>query len=319
MSKVTIAIPTRNRQEYLAQAVSSALSQTYQDIEVVVSDNASTDDTFSCLRQIEDPRLVVLKQGDDIGMVGNFNACLNNASGEFFLMLSDDDLLLPTAIERLSAPFLGGLGNCGAESIGMTWCPCAIINPAGETQWITDAGPEIESPAALILALWNGVRGPRFSSVMVRTEDARAVGGYNGERYGVLCDSPNWASAALRYQHAACVHQPLVQYRTHAASASREAACRDWQRWGEAQIADLRGALKQHGVSDRELRTVRKNLLANLTVTVLLPGVGQPGWLRQMFREVLRSWRYFLTPHAARRLFGESWKLTRFWRPRRQS
>lgn len=317
MSKVTIGIPTRNRKEYLLRALSSSLAQTHRDIEVVVSDNASSDDTLRCLRETRDPRLVILEQQTNIGMVGNFNACLNAATGQLFLMLSDDDLLEPTAVERLSSPFLNGLNECRGENIGITWCPCAIIDPAGETRWVTDGGPEIEDPAAMIASLWNGARGPRFSSVMVRTADAIAVGGYNGERYGDLCDSPNWGKVALRYEAVACINQTLVQYRTHAASATREAACRDWQRWGEAIFTDLRGPLKAHGISDRVLRTSRRNLIANLTVTVLLPSVGQPGWLPRMIREVLRVWRCFLTPFVARRLFGEFGKLLRFWRARR--
>jgi glycosyltransferase involved in cell wall biosynthesis len=319
MNKVTIGIPTHNRQNYLKRAVLSALAQTYRDIEIVVSNNASTDDTLRCMQEIRDPRLVLLEQSTNIGMVGNFNACLNRATGELFLMLSDDDLLEPTAIERLSAPFFNGVEGCAADNIGITWCPCTIINPAGEKQWLTDGGPAIESPASLIVALWNGIRGPRFSSVLVRTADARTVGGYDGERYGVLCDSPNWAKVALRYKSVVCIDQPLVQYRTHGASASRAAACRDWQRWGEAQFADLQSALRSHGLSTRELRAMRRNLLANLTVTVLLPSVGQPGWFPQMVREVLRAWRCFLTPYVARRLFDEFWKLTSAWRNGRRA
>jgi hypothetical protein len=319
MSKVTIGIPTRNRQDYLMLAVRSALAQTYSDIEILVSDNASTDRTLSSLRAIDDPRLVVLTQPVDIGMAGNFNACLNSASGEFFLMLSDDDLLEPTAVARLVAPLLHGLNGYPAESIGIAWCPCAIINPAGETQWTTDGGPAIETPAALVVEVWSGTRGPRFSSVIVRTADARAVGGYNGERYGVLCDSPNWTMVALRYEAVACVNEPLVQYRTHASSASRAAACSDWRRWGDVQFTDLQPALKAHGLSDRELRAIRRKLLANLTVSVLLPSIGQPGSIPQMIREVLKAWQYFLTPHVAGRMFGECWKLTRYFRPRPQA
>ncbi|MGO9940668.1 MAG: hypothetical protein ACLPH3_23640 [Terracidiphilus sp.] len=74
-----------------------------------------------------------------------------------------------------------------------------------------------------------------------------------------------------------------------------------------------------HGTSERTLRDTRRNLLANLTVTVLLPSVGQPGWVPQMVKEVLRVWRYFLTPYAARRFFGECWKLTRLLKPGRDA
>lgn len=300
-------------------AVSSALTQTHADLEVLVSDNASSDDTLMYLREVADPRLVILQQSTDIGMAGNFNACLRHATGEFFLMLSDDDLLESTAVESLVTPLIYGLNKILPEKIGICWCPCAIINSTGETQWITDSGPEIESPAALIVALWNGNRGPRFSSVMVRTADALAVGGYHGKRYGDLCDMGNWAAAALRHEYAVCIGQPLVRYRTHAASTTRSAACRDWQRWGESLFDDLQNALRRYGVKDRTIRSLRRNMLANLTVTVLLPSMGQPGWIKEMLCEVLHAWRYFLTLYVVRRLFSEFWKLAGFWQPRRQA
>jgi glycosyltransferase involved in cell wall biosynthesis len=261
---------------------------------------------------------VIVEQPLNIGMIGNFNACLSRASGDFFLMLSDDDLLEPTAIELLCAPLIGGLDGVPAEEIGIAWCPCTIINANGASQWETSGGPHLEGPAQLIAGLWNGIRGPRFSSVMVRTRDAIAVGGYD-ERYGVLCDSPNWAKVALAYKHVVCLEEPLVQYRTHASSASHSAACIDWQRWGEAQFADLHDSLKLRGLSEKELRNLKKNLLANLTVTVLLPTVGQPKWLFRIAKEVLRSWRYFLTAYVARRVLREFWKLVRLTRAERRA
>ena len=56
---VTIAIPTFNRASWLGDCVRSALSQSYRNIEVLVSDNASTDDTQSVLSEFPDPRLRV--------------------------------------------------------------------------------------------------------------------------------------------------------------------------------------------------------------------------------------------------------------------
>ena len=87
------------------RAIESALAQTHRDIEVIVSDNASSDDTAEHVSRIFDPRLVFIRQPENLGMTGNFNACLQAATGELFLMLSDDDILEPACIERLSEPF----------------------------------------------------------------------------------------------------------------------------------------------------------------------------------------------------------------------
>jgi glycosyltransferase involved in cell wall biosynthesis len=306
---VTIGIPTYNRSGCLVKAVRSALAQTYSHIEVVVSDNASTDDTLLRMREIDDPRVTLLKQPKNLGMIGNFNACLNAARGTLFLMLSDDDLMEPDAVEQLSRPFLQEPDN----GIGLTWCPSVVINPNEEALWTTDGGPAIESPASLVMGILNGSRGPRFSSVMLRTADALAEGGYNGERYGALCDTANWALAALRHESVACIQRPLVKNMVHAASSTSGQACRDWRAWGETVYADLVEPLRKHGNSERELRAAKRNFLANLTVTILLPNVGQPGWFPYLFREILLGWRNFLTLGVARRVFRESWKFVRFW------
>jgi glycosyltransferase involved in cell wall biosynthesis len=74
---VTIAIPTFNRAAYLVGAIESALAQTYDNIEVLISDNSSTDDTQSVIRSSlrADTRVRSLTQTSNLGMVGNWNAC----------------------------------------------------------------------------------------------------------------------------------------------------------------------------------------------------------------------------------------------------
>jgi glycosyltransferase involved in cell wall biosynthesis len=102
---VTIAIPTYNRADgYLRIALESALSQTYPQVEVLVSDNCSSDGTPDLLRSIEDPRLVYHRHEQNIGAANNFNFCLEQARGRYFLLLSDDDMIdedfVETCMER---------------------------------------------------------------------------------------------------------------------------------------------------------------------------------------------------------------------------
>ena len=73
--RVTIGIPTINRSQLAMRAIRSALAQTYSDIEVIVSDDASTDDTVERVRAIPDPRLVLFEQKQRLGLVGNFDFC----------------------------------------------------------------------------------------------------------------------------------------------------------------------------------------------------------------------------------------------------
>ncbi len=92
---VTIGLPTYNRAPSLLHAISSALAQTYRNLELVISDNASTDETRLLCREAseQDARVRYIRQPVNIGPTANFNAVLSAARGEFFMWLADDDWL----------------------------------------------------------------------------------------------------------------------------------------------------------------------------------------------------------------------------------
>jgi glycosyltransferase involved in cell wall biosynthesis len=91
---VTIAIPTYNRaNSYLRQAIACSVNQTYQNIEIIISDNCSTDNTEEIVKSFNDPRIRYLRQDKNIGMYNNENFCVQQAKGDFFLLLCDDDLI----------------------------------------------------------------------------------------------------------------------------------------------------------------------------------------------------------------------------------
>lgn len=91
---VTIGIPTYNRAGgYLRQALESALAQKYPSLEIVVSDNCSTDDTEAVVRGYRDPRIRYIRQRTPLIPNENFNFCLAQAKGDYFLLLHDDDVI----------------------------------------------------------------------------------------------------------------------------------------------------------------------------------------------------------------------------------
>ena len=100
---ITIAIPTFNRASWLTGCVASALSQTYPNFEVVVSDNASTDGTDETLKGFSDRRLHAIRQETNIGLIPNWNACLAEARGDYIVFVSDDDRIAPWMLERCAA------------------------------------------------------------------------------------------------------------------------------------------------------------------------------------------------------------------------
>ena len=91
---VTIAIPTYNRADsYLPQALQCALNQTYQHLEIIISDNGSTDHTKSLVTGIGDARIQYFRHEVSIGANNNFNFCFDQANGKYLLLLHDDDLI----------------------------------------------------------------------------------------------------------------------------------------------------------------------------------------------------------------------------------
>jgi glycosyltransferase involved in cell wall biosynthesis len=95
-SKVSILIPTFNQEEFIGACIGSALQQTYGNLEVIVSDDASTDATGQIARQfLADPRVRYERNPENMGRVGNYRRLLNElAAGDWILMLDGDDCLL---------------------------------------------------------------------------------------------------------------------------------------------------------------------------------------------------------------------------------
>jgi glycosyltransferase involved in cell wall biosynthesis len=104
---VSIGLPTYNRAASLGRAIESALNQDYQNIELLISDNASTDETEAiCLDAARrDNRVRYLRQQSNQGATANFREVLKQSGGEFFMWLADDDwldaLYVSTCVEFL--------------------------------------------------------------------------------------------------------------------------------------------------------------------------------------------------------------------------
>jgi len=101
---IEVLVPTYNGEAFVAHALRSALSQTITDIRVIVSDDASTDGTLDVCATVaeSDDRVEIRATTRNRGWVGNANSLLDSVESDLFLVLSQDDTLEPTALERLS-------------------------------------------------------------------------------------------------------------------------------------------------------------------------------------------------------------------------
>lgn len=104
---VSIIVPTYNRANYLCETLRSALAQSYQNIEVLVFDDASPDNTSEVVAELfTDPRLIYVRHSKNLGINRNWKAGIEAVTGEFFCILNDDDTLDPEFIESLLDPLI---------------------------------------------------------------------------------------------------------------------------------------------------------------------------------------------------------------------
>jgi protein O-GlcNAc transferase len=97
MALVTIGIPVYNEEKYLEQTIGSAINQDFKDIEIVISDNGSTDGSVEIIKKYADldKRIYPIYKEKNTGPAGNFHSLLDNTRSKYFVLLGAHDLFLP--------------------------------------------------------------------------------------------------------------------------------------------------------------------------------------------------------------------------------
>jgi hypothetical protein len=185
LPRVTIGIPTFNRAATVVRAVRSALGQTYPAVEVVVSDNASTDDTGALVTALADPdgRLRYLRQPENVGAIPNFWSLVDAAGGEYFVWLADDDWLDCSYVESC-------VGILRSEPTAALVAGDAAYYDGDELRLVERATPLLHrTPAARMLAFYATVSRNGLFYGLTRTDTLRRL----ARREGVASD---WAQVA---------------------------------------------------------------------------------------------------------------------------
>jgi glycosyltransferase involved in cell wall biosynthesis len=104
---ISVCLPVRNGASRLESVVRSVLAQDHDNLELVISDNASVDATEELCRHLaaEDKRIVYVRQPENIGLLNNFQAAMRRSRGEFFRWVGDDDWLAPNCLSRCREMF----------------------------------------------------------------------------------------------------------------------------------------------------------------------------------------------------------------------
>jgi glycosyltransferase involved in cell wall biosynthesis len=214
---VSICIPTYEHGAFIGQAIESALAQSHTDIEVVVSDNRSTDNTRDVVERLQrrDSRVRYEPVPEHLTMQENFNRCLALARGEYVKFLSADDLLEPGCVERL----LGALQ--GRPNVKLAACARRTFGDgAVHTRVLRYAEGEVVcgGQAAIRKCFFLGNLIGEPTAVMFRHADAQR--GFS-PRYLQLVDLEMWFRL-LENGEFAFVPEVLCGIREHDAQATRQ-------------------------------------------------------------------------------------------------
>src|SRR5580693_4962244 len=94
---VSVCLPVYNGANYLGQAIDSVLAQTFEDIELLIADDCSTDSTKEIIQEYssKDKRVKSWTNPQNLKLFGNYNACIEKASGKYIKLYAHDDLFEP--------------------------------------------------------------------------------------------------------------------------------------------------------------------------------------------------------------------------------
>jgi glycosyltransferase involved in cell wall biosynthesis len=213
---VSVCIPTYNYARFLADAVNSVLAQTVRDFEIVVVDNCSTDNTSDVLRPYIDAGLIrYVCNETNLGMVGNWNKCIELAKGRYINILCADDLLEASALELAVAMFESHEG-VSVVSFSRTIVD-SNLNPIRTARYADRSGVISGAEAVRKCFLCGNLIGEP-SAVFFRQSDADR--GFNPE-YRQIVDLEMWMYLLGRGD-LAFLSTPLCKIRQHEEQLTKE-------------------------------------------------------------------------------------------------
>jgi glycosyltransferase involved in cell wall biosynthesis len=289
---ISIILPTFNRSRYLPLALDSILAQTYRDLEVIVVDDGSTDDTEQVVMPYSGQIKYIYQENQGRGAARNVG--LQYATGEYIAFLDSDDLWHPDKLER-QVPVL----EANADS--------AFVH--GPVDVIDENGCKDEKGTKNILRLFKKAGRSGFSyenlidsclifmsAILVKKECFRTVGVFD-RSLRILEDLDWYLRVARRYRIAYLDGSPLVSYRFHKGNAYRV---------GDQEVLETYERIftrhLQHPGSSIRGAVVRSR--AHLSLSFCYAGLGQPKLVRyHIIKAIALNPRSVLSLRSMARLF----------------
>lgn len=198
---ISIIMGVYNEEEYLSESIESILSQTYENLEFIIVDDASDDGSIEIIESFDDPRIVELKNDENRGLTQSLNRALERANGEFIARQDADDISRSDRLER-QVQFLQRYDDVAVVGTG-----AYLIDGEGTT--IDKRVPKCNPTFEDFMDKGHLIHG----SIMARRSILEHVNGYNDFfRYGQ--DQELWLRLAKDYP-IANIPDPLYRHRIH--------------------------------------------------------------------------------------------------------
>ena len=209
-ARISVLMPAYNAERYVLQSVQSVLGQTYEDFELLVVDDCSTDRTPVILASIQDRRLRVLRNERNLGIVGSLNRAMEHARGGYIARIDADDYCLPTRFAK-QVQYLDAHPNVvllGTETFILEDGKVRRERQRG------DADPAVVRWRSLVS---NPIGHP---TMMFRADAAASLGTYLREEFKYAEDF-DFSHRLLRVGDLAVLPENLVIYRHHRNNLTR--------------------------------------------------------------------------------------------------
>jgi glycosyltransferase involved in cell wall biosynthesis len=210
--QVSVVVPTRNRSRLLATTLRGVLRQRAVDLEVIVVDEASNDDTAAVIAAIAEPRVRIVRHETPRGVSAARNHGAEEARGDWVAFLDDDDLWAPGKLaSQLQA----------AVDTGRDWAYTGSVNIVGPSRVVYGGPPPPPEQVVTAILRYNAIPGGG-SNVVVRRTTLRRAGPFD-IRLRNTEDWEMWIRLA-KMGPPAWVCSPLMAYRVHSSNSSLNVA-----------------------------------------------------------------------------------------------
>ncbi|MCL2027881.1 MAG: glycosyltransferase [Bacteroidales bacterium] len=227
---VSICIPCYNAAPFIGETLQSVLAQTYTNLEIIICDDQSKDNTIEIVKTFSDPRISIHVNEQNLGSSGNYNKALSYATGTYAKLFCADDLITPDCIEKQVRAF----EENSDKNIVLVTAEKRIINQNGKHLFVKKfpgKGGIIDGKKVVQKSIRNGtniIGEPGLP--LMKTDVLRKTSGVIEDKYFTYCNDFDLFCKMLLHGNLFVIKEPLFFFRIVTTSTTSKAG------WQQAKV-----------------------------------------------------------------------------------